>query len=53
MIEHLRGRPLTLRHLGKLFYRLVQQAATVGPTTYSEMVQHLRGRRTGQPQDVG
>ena len=32
-------------------YRLVQQ--TVGPTTYSEMVQHLRGRRTGQPQDVG
>ena len=41
------------RHRGKLFYRLVQQAATVGPTTYSEMVQHLRGRRTGQPQDVG
>ena len=37
------------RHRGKLFYRLVQQAATVGPTTYSEMVQHLRGRRTGQP----
>ena len=33
------------RHRGKLFYRLVQQAATVGPTTYSEMVQHLRGRR--------
>ena len=32
------------RHRGKLFYRLVQQAATVGPTTYSEMVQHLRGR---------
>ena len=26
------------RHRGKLFYRLVQQAATVGPTTYSEMV---------------
>ena len=41
------------RHRGKLFYRLVQQAATVGPTTYSEMVQHLCGRRTGQPQDVG
>ena len=40
------------RHRGKLFYRLVQQAATVGPTTYSEMVR-LRGRRTGQPQDVG
>ena len=26
------------RHRGKLFYRLVQQDATVGPTTYSEMV---------------
>ena len=36
------------RHRGKLFYRLVQQAAAVGPTTYSEMVQHVRGRRISQ-----
>ena len=43
MIAHLRGRPLTLRHLGKLFYRLVQQARDRwvhdlfrdGPTTYA------------------
>ena len=41
------------RHRGKLFYRLVQQAAAVGPTTYSEMVQHVRGRRISQPQDMG
>ena len=38
---------------GKLFYRLVQQAAAVGPTPYSEMVQHVRGRRISQPQDMG
>ena len=31
----------------------VQQAAAVGPTTYSEMVQHVRGRRISQPQDMG
>ena len=41
------------RHRGKLFYRLVQQAAAVGPTTYSEMVQQVRGRRISQPQDMG
>ena len=41
------------RHRGKLFYRLEQQAAAVGPTTYSEMVQHVRGRRISQPQDMG
>ena len=41
------------RHRGKLFYRLVQQAAAVSPTTYSEMVQHVRGRRISQPQDMG
>ena len=41
------------RHRGKLFYRLVQQAEAVGPTTYSEMVQHVRGRRISQPQDMG
>ena len=41
------------RHRGKLFYRLVQQAAAVGPTTYSEMVQHVRGRRISRPQDMG
>ena len=41
------------RHRGKLFYRLGQQAAAVGPTTYSEMVQHVRGRRISQPQARG
>ena len=33
------------RHRGKLFYRLVQQAAAVGPTTYSEtLLSKLAGR---------
>ena len=46
------------RHRGKLFYRLlVQQAVAVGPTdrptTYSEMVQKARLRRTARPQDMG
>ena len=41
------------RHRGKLFYRLGQQAAAVGPTTYSEMVHHVRSRRISQPQDRG
>jgi len=34
----------TSRHRGKLFYRLLQQAMTVGPTTYAQMV-----KRAGSP----
>ena len=30
---------------GKLFYRLVQQALTVGPVPYKLIVKHVRGRR--------
>ena len=36
------------RHRGKLFYRLVQQAAAVGPTTYSENGT-TRARSADQP----
>ena len=35
----------TSRHRGKLFYRLVQQAAAIEPTPYKDMVKHVRGRR--------
>jgi len=34
----------TSRHRGKLFYRLVQQAAAIEPTTYKDMVKHVRPR---------
>jgi len=34
----------TSRYRGKLFYRLVQQAANVDPVLYSAMVKHVRGR---------
>ena len=33
----------TSRHRGKLFYRLLQQAMAVGPTTYAQMVKRVRG----------
>jgi transposase-like protein len=33
------------RYRGKLFYRLVQQAVSIEPTPYSDMVQHVRGLR--------
>ena len=35
----------TSRHRGKLFYRLVQQAAQVHPAPYSTLVRHARGRK--------
>jgi len=34
----------TSRHRGKLFYRLLQQAMAVEPTTYSQMIRHIRGK---------
>lgn len=37
----------TSRDRGKLFYRLLQQAAAVEPTSYRQMVKHARGRTTG------
>ena len=37
----------TSRSRGKLFYRLLQQAVEVEPTSYRKMVKHARGRRTG------
>lgn len=36
----------TSRHRGKLFYRLVQQAAAIEPTPYKDMVKHVRGRKS-------
>jgi transposase-like protein len=35
----------TSRSRGKLFYRLVQQAAAVEPVPYKAMVRHARGRK--------
>jgi transposase-like protein len=35
----------TSRHRGKLFYRLVQQAAQVQPAPYRSLVKHVRGRK--------
>jgi transposase-like protein len=35
----------TSRSRGKLFYRLVQQAAAVQPVPYTAMVRHARGRK--------
>jgi len=34
----------TSHHRGKLFYRLLQQAVAVGPTTYAQIAKHSRGR---------
>jgi len=39
----------TSRHRGKLFYRLVQQAAQVGPVPYKTMVKHVRGKKPRNP----
>ncbi|HWR20602.1 MAG TPA: IS1595 family transposase, partial [Verrucomicrobiae bacterium] len=35
----------TSRSRGKLFYRLVQQAAAVEPVPYTAMLKHTRGRK--------
>jgi len=35
----------TSQHRGKLFYRLLQQAVEIEPTTYKQMIQHVRGRK--------
>jgi transposase-like protein len=34
----------TSRHRGKLFYRLLQQAVTVAPAPYEQLIKHVRGR---------
>ena len=33
----------TSRHRGKLFYRLLQHAMAVDPTTYGQIIKHVRG----------
>jgi len=33
----------TSRHRGKLFYRLLQNAMAVDPTTYGQIIKHVRG----------
>jgi len=38
----------TSRHRGKLFYRLVEQAVTVGPAPYSLLVKHVSSGRQHQ-----
>jgi hypothetical protein len=38
----------TSRYRGKLFYRLVQQAANIDPVPYSTIVKHIRGSKTKQ-----
>ena len=35
----------TSKYRGKLFYRLVQQAAQMGPAPYQSLVRHIRGRK--------
>ena len=35
----------TVRHRGKLFYRLVQQAVAIGPAPYPSLVKHVRSER--------
>ena len=37
----------TSRHRGMLFYRLLQQAATVQAVPYKDMVAHCRGPKPG------
>ena len=39
----------TSRYWGKLFYRLMQQAANVDPVPYSTLVRHARGRKPKCP----
>jgi len=39
----------TSRYRGKLFYRLMQQAANIDPVPYSTMVRHARGRKPKCP----
>ena len=39
----------TSRYRGKLFYRLLQQAMAVGPTTYAQMVKRARGSKPPTP----
>ena len=39
----------TSRYRGKLFYRLMQQAASVDPVPYNTMVKHARGRKPNHP----
>jgi len=39
----------TSRYRGKLFYRLVQQAANIEPVPYSTMVKHIRGSKPKRP----
>jgi len=43
----------TSRHRGKLFYRLLQNAVAVPPSTYKALVKHVRGRRAARSQDMG
>ena len=35
----------TSQHRGKLFYRLMQQAVSMAPTAYGDLVKHVRGRK--------
>jgi len=35
----------TVRHRGKLFYRLVQQTVAIGPAPYPSLVKHVRSER--------
>lgn len=39
----------TSRYRGKLFYRLLEQAMSVGPVPYRTMVKHVRGRKPTRP----
>jgi transposase-like protein len=41
------------RHRGKLFFRLVQQAANVPPTRYKELVKHLRDSKKSKHKILG
>lgn len=43
----------TSRPSGKLFYRLLEQAVSVDPTTFSDITKGIRGRKRKQPQSVG
>jgi transposase-like protein len=41
------------RHRGKLFYRLVQQAVSVQPALYRDLVKHVPRRRRSRKRAVG
>jgi transposase-like protein len=43
----------TSRHRGKLFYRLVQQAAHVPPAPYKELVRHVRANKKEKHKMLG